>query len=174
MSHPLNPPAELADLGELGKAKDAVALTFRWFGRTIRVNPGAGELDLMDFLTEAEKVELPEDPNDVTANAAAMQVTLDFLRRQIHPDDWSVWWDLAKTHRQTLQDLIEVASAIINKVTGFPTTPPSDSQPGPDGTPHNSRAVSSSAALTTKALGILAGRPDLQHVVLMAQEQAAG
>jgi len=169
-----------AHLGELGKSKGPrLDLTFGWFGHSIRVNPGAGELELIDFMTKAGKLEVPDDDAGLARSAEAMEVTLDFLHRQIHPDDWDVFWDVAKTNRQSTMDLMEIAMQIVEAVGGFPTTPPSDSRAGRRATRQKSKAGSSSAgtpSLTSQALEMLRGRPDLQEMVLQAHEEreAAG
>lgn len=162
-------------LGELGKSKGPrIDLTFGWFGHQIRVNPGAGELELIDFMTKAAKVEVPDDDASLAESAPAMEVTLDFLRRQIHPDDWDLFWDVAKTNRQSTMDLMEIAMQIVEAVSGFPTTPPSDSRTGRRATKQKSKGGSSSPAtpsLTSRALELLRGRPDLQDIVLQAQTE---
>ena len=156
-------------LGNLGVVKEAVDITFGWFGHQIRVNPGAGELEMVDFLDMAKDVELPEDINDMAGATEAITTVKDFLRRQIHPDDWALFWDVAKTNRQELTDLLKVAMTIVTEVAGFPSTPLSDSPDGQRPTQPNSKAGLSSL-VTTRALGLLSGRPDLQQAVLRASE----
>lgn len=162
-------------LGEMGVAKPMVELTFGWFGHIIRINPGAGELELTDFLEFAATIDMPEDPNDVDSGeaVATMAAVKDFLRRQIHPDDWALWWDLAKTHRQTLEDLMKVSVALLEKVAAFPTGPLSASPDGQRHTPPKSKADSPSP-VTARALELLKGRPDLQTAVLAARQPATG
>jgi len=165
------PDAHGTHLGELGRPGPSVALTFGWFGHVIRVNPGAGELELVDFMRKASKLDVGEDLENLASNVEALDVTMDFLQRQIHPDDWAVFWDLAKTHNQGTKDLLEVAMTITEKVASFPTGQPATSSGGQSTTGMRSSAGSSS--LTTKALDLLPGRPDLQAAVIQAQEAQA-
>ena len=101
----------------------------------------------------------------------AMNTTMDFLQRSIHPDDWDVFWDVAKTNRQRTQDLLEVAMTITEKIAAFPTGRPSDSSNGRPVT--DTKSSEGSPSLTTRALDILPGRPDLQSAVVRAQEAIA-
>jgi hypothetical protein len=133
------------------------------------VNPGAGELELIEFLEIAETVDMPEDVEDMAGATKAIGVVKDFLARQIHPDDWALFWDLAKTNRQQLTDLLEVAMTIVTAVSNFPTTPPSGSPAGPPDMVAKLREGSSSPVMT-RALGLLSGRPDLQQAVMRAAE----
>ena len=155
-------------LGELGRSVPTVALTFGWFGHVLRVNPGAGELEMVDFMRKASKLDIGDDDLDsMTGNVEALEVTMGFLERQVHPDDWQVFWDLAKTHNQTTKDLMEVAYAITEKVAAFPTGQPTDSSGGQSTT--GMRSSDASSSLTTRALDLLPGRPDLQAAVIRAQ-----
>jgi len=163
----------IKSLGTFGKDKGHIDLTFGWFGHTIRVNPGAGELELMEFLMAADQIEVPDDKTELAKSLPAMRMVFSFLERQIHPDDWQLFFDLAKTNRQDTNDLMEVAMSIVTEVAGFPTTPPSDSPGGPPSTPQNSAAGSSSAGPESAALSLLSGRPDLQAAVMRAAEARA-
>lgn len=158
-------------LGELGQEVAPVQLTFGWFGHVVRVNPGAGELELVDFMRKASKLDIGDDLDNADKSVEALEVTLEFLQHQIHPDDWDLFWDLAKTHRQQTSHLMDVAMTIVEKIAAFPTGQPSDSSVGPRSTGPKSPGGSSS--LTTKALDLLPGRPDLQAAVIRAQEAMA-
>jgi len=162
------PDASGTFLGEMGTPRPVLGLTFGWFGTVIRVNPGAGELELVDFMRRASKLDVGEDMENLPDNVEALDVTVDFLQRQIHPDDWDVFWDLAKTNRQGTKDLLEVAMTITEKIATFPTGQPSDSSDGQSTT--GTRSPDGSSSLTTKALDLLPGRPDLQMAVVRAQE----
>lgn len=161
-------------LGSLGTDKGVLDITFDWFGRTLRVNPGAGELELTEFLIKAQGIEVPDVGAGLDKSVPAMEAIHDFLRAQVHPDDWKVFWDLAKTHRQSTADLMEVAMKIVEAVGGFPTGPSSDSSPGPSNTEPKSKDGSGSPArsVSTLALAQLSGRPDLQMAIVRRQEAA--
>jgi hypothetical protein len=66
-------------------------------------------------------------------------------------------------------DLMEVAIQIVEMVAGFPTMASSDSRAGRRAIKQKSKGGSSSP-VTTRALSILKGRPDLQSAVLAAEQ----
>lgn len=167
-ARPAAPDAHGTHLGEMGRKVVKVALTFGWFGTVIRVNPGAGELELVDFMRKASKLDVGETAQSMESNIEALNTTVDFLQSVIHVDDWAVFWDLAKTNGQQTKDLLEVAMTITEKIAAFPTGQPSDSSTGPQAT--GTRSSDGSPSLTTKALDLLPGRPDLQTAVIRAQE----
>lgn len=159
-------------LGDLGEDRGTVNITFGWFGRRIRVNPGAGELELMEFLLEADGIDVGETQQDLEKSIPAMRAVYKFLKAQIHPDDWALFYDLAKTHRQSTMDLMNVAMRIVNKVAGFPTGPSDDSGAGTEPTGQKSTDGSSSLELTRAALArVPATRPDLAVAYVDAYEQ---
>lgn len=152
-------------LGQLGKEKPTLALTFGWFEYTLRANPGAGELELAEFLMKSRRIQA-FDPEDINESAEAFEVVQGFLKAMVHPDDWDVFWDTAKVKRQETSDLMEAAMAIVEKVTGFPTGQPSAS---PDGsTPTGPSSTGGSSSLVTRALQEVPGRPDLQAAIFAA------
>lgn len=167
-------------LGDLGQKKAALDVTFGWFGATIRSNPQASpELELTDFMARAKDIDLGDvDPANATeedfkAAAGAMEAVRDFLRAQLHPEDWEQFWALAKANQQDVQDLMQVAMRLTEVAAGFPTGRPSSSPAGRSRTERRSRGGSSSRA--TKALRIVPGRPDLQAAIMRATEaQEAG
>lgn len=175
-------------LGELGQAKQAPDVTFGWFGSTIRTNPdGSPELEFIEFMKRASMIDLGEvDPaqvteDDLTRAAGAMDTILDFLKQQIHPQDWDQFWALAKTNRQTINDLFQVAKTLSEVAAGFPSGRPSASSAGRSRTkkksPAGSRSRATRGGLTAIQGGLeavnlpaLRGRPDLQVAVVLAQE----
>jgi len=170
---------ETRSLGDFGVAHDDyLDLTFGYFGETIRVHPESGELTYLDFMAKAMQVNEENETEGV-------RLTMEFLERQIHPDDWKMFWDLALKRRQKLADLMLISKAIVEATAGFPTTPPPDSTPTPPTTVKKSRAGSSRAAKTRaienakpidsmsdQAMVQLSGRPDLQKAVYLAREMA--
>lgn len=159
-------------IGALGAERGPVDLDFEWFGSTIRVGPDAGDLALLEFLAKAR---LLDEGDEV----GGMELTIEFLRAQIHPDDWDEFYGLARKHRQQMIDMLKVAHTIVRLVTLFPTGRPSDSSSGQRPTDQNSTAASSSAAVSpvdARAMTILKGRPDLKMAVwnnVMAKAEQA-
>lgn len=147
----------MASLGKFGTVRDEVCDTFEYFDNEIRVNPNLSELDVLDFMENAVSIDL-EDPE-------AILVVKGFLRALIHPEDFTAFWQAAREHRQRVEDVQMVAKAIIEAVTGRPTTQPSGSSRGLPTTGPKSRGVKSN-----KVLARLDGRPDLQLAVVKAQE----
>lgn len=173
------------NIGDFGVEHDEHAqLEFSYFGATIRVHPDAGELTYVEFMAKAASLEdTPEN------QVEGLVITMDFLHNQIHPSDWAVFYGLAKSRHQTLEDLMVVSKAIVEFVSAFPTGQPSDSQPTPSETVTKSKADSSRrvtqrgkvraieqgpslSAEETKAAAFkaLAGRPDLMQAVERAYE----
>jgi hypothetical protein len=157
-------------IGDLGTARDPVDLTFGYFGLVIRVHPEASDLELVDFMLAAGSI----DEGDEVKGSQALG---RYLKGLVHPDDWDTFWAAAKGNRQTLTDLMQTAHAVIEAVSGFPTTQPSGSSTGRRSTGRRSRGGSSSVERgqreTRRAMQLLQGRPDLQLVVAEAAEARA-
>lgn len=186
-------------IGQLGTRREPLDLDFTYFGATVRVHPQASDTVELEFLdagkdldlsalegvdlakldeTESEKV-IAAASAVSKAVAAGYRLIKGSLRRVIHPDDFDTYWRLAVENGQQIRDLMadlkRITAAVVEAETGFPTTPPSASQPGPATTPAKSADGSSSevaAALsdTDAALVLLRGRPDLQEFVVLAEE----
>lgn len=150
-------------LGELGKKRTGVSLTFDWFGETMRVAENAGDLVLIDFLEMAEGV----DESNV---ADAMRVTKGFLKGQVHPDDWPRLIELARQNNQQFEDLMELAKSITEAVAKFPTGRSSGSSAGRPTTEQKSKGGSSSTDDVRQALALMKGRPDLKMVLWQADQ----
>lgn len=198
----------MPSLGSFGTARPPLELDFTWFGAVIRVNPRASDLSLTEFMASAEGITLPDtdgiDENNPTAEqmqqmTAAMNAMASvtkalqrFMRDQIHPDDWSEFWRLARENGQQNSDLLAVSkalsAAIAEHASGFPTGQPSGSAPTPPTTSkkfsggsstagRRQRQVASKSAATEHrhrvqddAAKLLAGRPDLR-LALWRQRQ---
>jgi hypothetical protein len=115
-----------ADAGERGP----LLASFGYFGADIRVNPDLTEIDMIDFLDEAEKVQ-KDDPR-------SMLMVKEAARSHVHPDDFDEFWKLRKQHRQGVEALMSTIWGIVAGVTGHPTGPPSDSSDGRQDTKPNS------------------------------------
>jgi hypothetical protein len=170
------------NLGNLGVEREPIDMEFGWFGQTIRVHPDASDMEFTAWLEDVAGVNFdPDDPADLDPSTGkdAVVALMRFMRGQIHPDDFDMFWKTAQAHRQTTLDLMAVSMRIVEAVSGFPTGQPSGSSHGPDGTPPRSPDVSRSApdsrrdrAVTT-ALEYTKGRPDLQLAIVQAQEHRA-
>lgn len=178
-------PAPATDLGEFGTVRAAEPpKTFGWFGAVLRTNPDTSpELELTEFMTKAAQIQVALDDIDIDDPAAvakalpeavgAMDSVLGFLQRQIHPEDWPEFYRLAKANRQRTEDLMDVSMRLVEAVSGFPTRQPSVSSDGPTATVPKSKGVSSSP-VTSRALTLVRGRPDLQAAIIAAHESREG
>lgn len=177
----------MASLGNFGVAREPLDLDFQWFGATIRVNPDASDLDFMEFMHSAENVELPDDIQDLTpAQQMAILNTMNsvttamnnFVRDQIHPDDWPEFWRLAKANRQRNSDLMQLSRDITAAVSRFPTGQQSASTTTPSSTRPRSGAGSSSVGRQQEvmrlALEHLPQRPDLRSALKRQQAAEVG
>lgn len=147
-------------LGDLGTLRETATLTFGWFGETIRVGETAGDLQFIEFMEKAMLL----DADDAVEG---MKAVMGYLRDLVHPDDWAMFWELAKRNRQEFADLMNVAKAIVEVTSGFPTSRPSGSSGGRSNTKRKSKGGSSSAG---RALRLLDGRPDLKMAVWQAEQ----
>jgi hypothetical protein len=112
------------DLGDLGKEpkEPAEQDDFPWFGQTVRISPGATDLALIDFVEAAGHL----DENDIAAGGAVK----DFIRGLIDPEDFDMFWKLARTNGLGFEDIANVSHRIIEQVTSRPTGQSSDSSAG--------------------------------------------
>jgi hypothetical protein len=150
----------MGSLGTFGTPREINDETFTYFGIDVRCHPTMSDLSLHDFMERAAVID-ETDP-------AAWTLVKDFIREQIHPEDFDKFWFLARQNRQNTADLMEVAKGLYAAVAGRPTTRPSGSARGRPRTRRKSAAGSSSPVI-----GRLKGRPDLQLAVVMAQEAQA-
>lgn len=174
----------MATIGTFGRTYAKVELDFDYFEATIRVNPSCSKAALVEFMAEAGGI---DQENEVMA----AQLIMRTMREVVHPDDFDRFWTIAKRERQDPQtDILPVAQAVLEAVTGFPTGQPSASGPGPATTrpkfevdlpSQDTPAVYRPAPgqpdldqLTTAGLRLTQGRPDLQVAVLRASEARNG
>lgn len=164
----------MASLGTFGRRYDKIDLDFDWFGETIRVHPEVSQASLTEFLAGAADVPQDDEP-------AAAKLIFGLLRGVIHPDDFDRFWTIAKRERQDPQaDLMPIAKAIVEAMSGFPTGQLSDSSAGSVPTPQSSRVdlpspdvpapVLTGGTTADRALSMLRKRPDLQEFVVMQEE----
>lgn len=161
-------------IGSLGTPHDAIDASFDYFGVVVRVNPDAGDLELMEFLMDAAEVDEVDQRKSMAAIAR-------YLHGLIHPDDWDTFWQAAKGNRQNMADLMALGQQIVESVAGFPTGQSSPSSDGRGSTKPKSKAASSSrggsrsrpvsrAHDVEKAIALVPDRPDLKEVFVMAEE----
>jgi hypothetical protein len=152
----------MVSIGKLGTDREEIEADFDYFGETIRVNPDASEAVAMRFAVQASDIDVDNNPGQ------AMVATVDFLRSLIHPEDMDRFLEIAVKKRQRNEDLLTVASSILEAVSGFPTTPRSDSSDGPPRTGTTSTAVPSWQELRHRFEND--GRPDLALALVQAAE----
>ena len=128
-----------------------------FFGETIRLADSVSEWALMEFAEAAETVD--------DASLAGMAAVMRLLKVSVLPADWSKFRDLARANSASVEDCMPVVVEVFTAETGRPTVRPSDSSDGPPATSTNSTDASAGVAVRA-----LAGRPDLQLMVLQAQE----
>lgn len=151
-------------LGELGTVHASTELTFGWFGLTVRVGETAGDLQFIEFIEHAMTL-------DADDQVEGMKAVMAYLHELVHPDDWDVFWGAAKANRQTFEDLMNVAKAIVEVTSGFPTGRPHASSGGRSTIKRKFKGGSSSQG---RALKLLKGRPDLKMAVWQADQARRG
>jgi hypothetical protein len=122
--------------------------TFDWFGSTIRLTTTLNEVELIDFMDAARRI------ND--QDLAAMAIIKDMFIMIIHADDFATFWSVAKEKRQGLEEMVQLFMTLLEAVTDRPTQRPSDSSTGQPTTVGSLPADSSAS--------VLSGRPDLQVI----------
>lgn len=152
----------MTSLGSFGTPRDALDINFDYFGTMVRVNPDLSGVSLIDFMREATGLD-QGDP-DIKAVVGAADSMLHYI---VHPDDFDAFWAVAKSQRQTLEDLTDLMQQLIEAVTEVPTERPSTSSDGPLSTEPSSSDVSS---LPDIARFEAAGRPDLALLKRREQE----
>lgn len=164
----------MSNLGSFGTPRPALeGSSFTYCGEvTIRLNPDATDLGMMQFLTAMSDM-------DRLTEAEGAKLTGQLVTDCIHPEDMQLFWDTARKYRQQTQDVMAVIMQLVSAVSGFPTTPSADSSTGSSETeprrggrsssPGGARARRQAAAQAMKQLH---GRPDLKEAIRVAQEHA--
>lgn len=111
-----------------------------------------------------DMLELAESGTD-SEDAAAFRAITSFIAACMDEDDYARWEAVARKNRSTGEAMIRL---VMEGLTARPTERPSGSSDGPTATAVNSTGDSSS-----RAAARLSGRPDLQLMVLRAQEARA-
>lgn len=151
----------MASLGSFGVIHTAPAPaepdTFTWFGESIRVVDEVNEVELIDLMEAAERIEATDQ--------SSMVVMKNGLRLMLAAEDFDKFWKLARDNRQSIEDLSELFSLLMEAVTGRPTQQPSDSSPGRLSTDESSPVVLPSP--------VSGGRPDLALIQNSGDESKA-
>lgn len=113
----------LGDLTADTEERPPLEAAFGYFGEQIRVNPDLTEVDMIDFLDDANRVNA-NDPQ-------SMLMVKEAARTHVHPDDFDRFWALRKQHRQGVESLMATIWQIVSAVTARPTGRASDSSDGP-------------------------------------------
>jgi hypothetical protein len=126
--------------GQYGTVRPEVKLAFPYFPDadgnpiTIRVHPHASDIGWTEFIES-----MRERPATEVDEGEVLDETMAYVRGQIHPDDWDLFWATAKANHQNSMDLVILAQDIVAQVAGFPTGRPDDSASGPQPTGHLSK-----------------------------------
>lgn len=114
---------EVIDLGDLtGESRQPVTASFVFHDWRIRVNPDLTELDVVDLLDAADKVNT-NDPKSII-------MVKEYVKAHIHPEDFERFWELARKHRHDTANLMSMCWGILDGITGNPTGGRSDSSGG--------------------------------------------
>lgn len=149
-------------IGDFGTARPGISASFGWFGEEVRVHPDLSDLSFIDALRKAQEAGADEGGD------GAINAVYDMAGVVVHPEDHERFWTTARANRQTLEDIANLATALIEALTARPTKLPSDSSGGQPPTEPSSTDDSFS-----EAMAALEGRPDLQLVVRRRQEYLA-
>lgn len=128
-----------------------------FFGEQIRVVDDVSDFAIMEFAEVAEGVD-----QHALAGMAAMY---RLLQEIVHPDDWAKFRAAARKNKASSGDVLPLIVQAVEAASARPTERPSDSLDGPP-----SIATSLTDGSAGEALEMLAGRPDLQLMVVQAQE----
>lgn len=138
-----------------------MANTVEAFGQTFTIAERIGLMPLMRFAKVAQS---GVDSNDM----AGLVAMYDLLEQCFDDADWPRFEAAADKARADGEQLMAIVAQVMAKITERPTSRPSDSSDGPRVTEPRSEVASSSPVMDR-----LAGRPDLQLMVLRAQEARA-
>ncbi len=133
-----------------------------FFGDTFRLNPASDyQMELLEF---ADAATAGADSEMLAGMAAVVRL----LKAAVSADDWDKFWSTAKRNKaQVRADLMPVVVQAFAQPIDRPTGLPSDSSDGQASTPQNSGG--GSYLQVVKRLEEQ-GRPELAHVVVMANE----
>lgn len=132
---------------------------FEFEGDTFRVNPNYSELDTVDFMDEANRID-ENDPRSIALVKTS-------LRAIVHEEDFNKFWGACRKGKYGVVEIMSVYWAILDSLTKRPTDPPPGSSTGRRSTLENSKDGS-----YLRVLDRLDGRPDLQAAVVEMREES--
>jgi hypothetical protein len=144
--------AHIGSLGASPRADDAIV--FDYFGEDITVTETFNDIDYLEYL------EAPDEDE----KASNLSFLRDVSRMLFDEENYEKFWAGRRRGRQSISDVFDTLTKLIEQASARPTGQPSDSSDGQPGTEPKSGGVSSSV------LERLAGRPDLQLVVVKRHE----
>lgn len=148
--------AKVRSLGDFTPAAEArQEATFDYHG-TWRLNPGLSELSFVDWMEAADQVD-EKDVRNVT-------MIKGFVREFVHVDDFDQFWAACRANGRNTSDLLALVMQLTEAATGRPTK----RRPGSSGG-RGTTAAKSTESSSDPALDHLAGRPDLQLMVVRAR-----
>ncbi len=134
----------MALLGEYGAARreadpDVEPDTFTLCGVQFAAS---ADVDAVAVLEYGEVAAQGVEAEDV----AGMAAILALLRSAVEESEWPRFRATVRKHRPSVEVLMELATAVVQRETGRPTQRPADSSAGPSTTGETSKAPSSSEA----------------------------
>jgi hypothetical protein len=118
----------------------------------------------MPLLRFAKLAQDDADSDDMSSLAAMY----DLIEMCFDPADWARFQKAATKHKADGTELMGVVSQVFQVLAARPTQRPSDSSDGPP-----SIEPSSTSTHVDRAIAQLDGRPDLQLIIVKAQEAMA-
>jgi hypothetical protein len=100
-----------------------------------------------------------------SASMEGLAAMYDMLEQCIAPQDWPRFVEAANRTHADGDELMAVVARVFEVLTERPTSRPSDSSDGPSTTPR-----ASEGGLSSRVAERLEGRPDLQLMVMRAQQ----
>lgn len=139
----------MASIGEFGAARREVEAsderdTLTLCGVEFTVADAIDPLAVLEFGEVAASGVDGESPE-------GMKAMLALIRNAVDESEWPRFRTVIRQHRPSIEVLMELSMAVIQRATGRPTERPSDSSDGSSPTGASSKAPSSSAASSTPA-----------------------
>jgi hypothetical protein len=141
----------MGNLGDFTPKIEQRTDTFSWFGVEYRVGPSTSSLMLTDWLAEAADIDPEKD------QVKAIKSTAGMLRRIVHKDDFTAFWDVCLDRGVEVHHLLELINQIVGRKANRPTRRRSGSRPGRRDTALRSAAASS--APSARPTGTAPGQP---------------
>lgn len=138
-----------------------MAEVVEFFGERFTIADRIGLMPLMRFAKVAQA-------GVDSADLAGLAAMYDLLEQCLAEDEWRRFQVCADKNRADGEQLMGVVAEVMGKLSARPTSRPSGSSDGPSIIEPRSEAGSSSAVMDR-----LSGRPDLQLMVMRAQEARA-